>query len=75
MFDLAVQEPVPTGFQPYPLAAKLLDNPTAKAPKDKYGPQKPAFSVPPYPEHPVRSVGYVADFTIHNPIQELSLGS
>lgn len=60
MFDLALREPVPAGFDPYPLAAKLLQNPTEKPPKDKYGPQKPTFTTPPYPEHPVRSISYVA---------------
>jgi hypothetical protein len=60
MFELAVQEPVPPGFKPYPLAEKLLQTPTPKATKDKYVPQKPAFTVPPHPDHPVRSIAYVS---------------
>ncbi|PPQ70988.1 hypothetical protein CVT24_009942 [Panaeolus cyanescens] len=52
LYQFAVKEPVPQGFQPYPL------KPTKRPAPAKYAKPVPD-SFPPHPEHPLRSIKFL----------------
>ncbi|KAH9477719.1 hypothetical protein JR316_0009945 [Psilocybe cubensis] len=64
LYKLAVQEPIPQGFQPYPLGIKYPKAPSkpVKQKSSKVVVKEPSY--PEHPEHPIRSIRFLKEYIL-----------